>query len=177
MQCCPGCECLCSGRVWNQRTVWVGSCEAWCWLHMSVWGLAREPEPVQKSIMSFTQIKLLHSSPLLTPIREIIRKSNVRKMSHFATKHSSSMMRYDHDDDWVFWDLRTMRLVLWCNPWSCEPSESYGNIMRAKWPSPNMPWSDPNFNTALIKFERKTDCCRASEIGLGTSYLCSKELQ
>ena len=50
-----------------------------------------ESEPVQKSIMSFTQIKLHHSSPLLTSIHKIIRKSNVQKMSHFATKHSSSL--------------------------------------------------------------------------------------
>ena len=62
----------------------------------------------------------------------------------------------DDDEVWSWWWLGVLssqnyEIGLWCNPWSCEPSESYGNIMRAKWPSPNMPWSDPNFNSAPIK--------------------------
>ena len=60
---------------------------------------------------------------------------------------------------------------VWCNPWSCEPLEAYGDIMRGEQPGPNMPWSGSKFSSKsssnkIAKFERKTDCCRASsEIG------------
>ena len=84
---------------------------------------------VQKSIMSFTQIKLHHSTPLLAYLTPhsadgvtTIRTSHVRMCVPFRNETFRSMCRAeddddergDHDDDcdWVFGLLRNMRLVL-----------------------------------------------------------------
>ena len=144
---CPGCECLCSGRVWNQRrTVWVGSC--------GVWGLMLATHECGPQWASPEINNELHSdqvAPQLAP---------PHFNSQMSGKCPTSQRNIHHDDDevWSSWWLGVsssqnceIGFVLWCNPWSCEPSESYGNIMRGKWPSPNMPWSGPNFNTAPIK--------------------------
>ena len=184
------------GRCSSLASCGTGECE---WLvmpgkhAMSVWrvrtrGVSSARVSVQKSIMSFTQIKLHHSTPLLaflTPSHSTIRKSNVRKMFHFATKHLSLLMIWSDNAmamiviGWVLWVLRNVRLVLCCDviQWSCEPLEAYGDIMRGEWPSPNMPWSGSKFSSKscsnkIAKFERKTDCCRASS-KIGWEHLIS----
>ena len=130
---------------------------------------------VQKSIMSFTRIKLHHSTPLLaylTPHSDYDNSSaNLmsRKCSHLSLAVQMMMIMI------VIGCLNSEKNEIgfvWCNNlWSCEPLEAYGDIMRDWWPSPNMPWSGPKFNTKsnssnkIAKFERKTVAERLRLVG------------
>ena len=91
------------GLSWLMWSVRPDAGYTWVWA-------TGQSEPVQKSIMSFTQIKLHHSSPLLTSIRKCPENVPLRNETFIMM-----MMRYDHHDDWVFRVLRTVRLVLCCD--------------------------------------------------------------
>lgn len=81
-----------------------------------------------------------------------------------------------NDCDWVLWVLRNVWLVL------CDVIRGHVNLWRhmaISWEAsgPNMPWSGPKFSSKsssnkIAKFERKTDCCRASS-KIGWEHLIS----
>ena len=178
---CPGWQS--PGYVWRPERGWSGlqhvSVSGWMPAKMSVCsypGSGLSPSPEINNEFDWDEV-----APQLAPPRLLDSSLVTTIMSGVIASSQHNIY------NWRWWDMngqgsrwlwlgilssqKFMIGFVWCNPWSCEPLEAYGNIMRVRgmWPNPNMPWSSPNFNTnsssnKIAKLERK-NLLLPSEIG------------